>query len=298
MTRRLDWARDSAGWPHREASRFVAAGGFDWHVQILGQGPVLLLVHGTGASTHSFRDLATRLASDYTIVMADLPSHGFTDRPPWQRPSLPGWAAMLGSLLDRLEVRPTYAAGHSAGAAILARMALDGLFAPERIVSLNGALLPFPGVAAHLFPQLAKLLFLNPVAPRFFSWRARNGGAVARLMASTGSRLTPEGIAYYERLLASPRHVEGALTMMANWDLESLARDLPRLETPLTLVVGTADRAIPSEVSHKVARIVGRGEVVPLTGLGHLSHEEAPDRVAAAMQSAFARQSEAVPANA
>ena len=117
-------------------------------------------------------------------------------------------------------------------------------------------------------------------------------------MESTGSRLTPEGIACYERLLASPRHVEGALTMMANWDLETLARDLPLLETPLTLVVGTADRAIPSEVSHKVARLVLKGEVVPLTGLGHLAHEEAPDRVAAAMQGAFARQSEAVPADA
>ena len=134
MTRRLDWARDGANWPHREASRFVAAGGFEWHVQILGQGPVLLLVHGTGASTHSFRDIATRLAGDFTIVMVDLPSHGFTDRPAWQRPSLPGWAAMLGALLDRLGVQPTYAAGHSAGAAILARMALDGLSAPERIV--------------------------------------------------------------------------------------------------------------------------------------------------------------------
>ncbi|MEH6720443.1 MAG: alpha/beta fold hydrolase BchO [Aurantimonas endophytica] len=298
MTRRLDWSRDGANWPHRAASRFVAAAGFDWHVQIFGEGPVLLLVHGTGASTHSFRDLATRLAGDHTIVMLDLPSHGFTDRAPWRRPSLPGWAGMLGELLDQLQVRPTYAAGHSAGAAILVRMALDGLFEPERIVSLNGALLPFPGVAAHLFPQLAKLLFLNPVAPRFFSWRARNGGAVARLMDSTGSRLTPEGIAYYERLLASPRHVEGALTMMANWDLETLARDLPHLATPLTLIAGTGDRAVPPEVSFKVARMVRHGDVVPLTGLGHLAHEEAPERVAAAVRGAFAHRSELAPAEA
>ena len=298
MTRALDWARDGTGWPHRDASRFVSADGFDWHVQILGEGPVLLLIHGTGASTHSFRDIATRLAGDHRVIMVDLPSHGFTGRPPWRRPSLPGMAAMLGSLLDSLALRPVHAAGHSAGAAILVRMALDGMFSPQRIVSLNGALLPFPGVAAHLFPQLAKLLFLNPVAPRFFSWRARNGGAVARLMDSTGSRLTPEGIAYYERLLASPRHVEGALTMMANWDLETLARDLPRLATPLTLIAGTRDRAVPPEVSFKVARMVRDGDVVALTGLGHLAHEEAPDRVAAAMRTAFAGQVEAVAADA
>ena len=36
-------------------SRFVEAAGLRWHVQILGNGPTLLLVHGTGASTHSWR---------------------------------------------------------------------------------------------------------------------------------------------------------------------------------------------------------------------------------------------------
>ena len=121
------------------------------------------------------------------------------------------------------------------------------------------------------------------MAPRFFSWRAQNGRAVAQLMESTGSRLSPEGVAYYERLLASPVHVEGALSMMANWDLESLRRDLPRLSVPLTLVVGTRDRAIPPEVSERVARMVKDATVETLTGLGHLAHEEASERVAEVM---------------
>ncbi|MEX6508050.1 alpha/beta fold hydrolase BchO [Jiella sp. M17.18] len=289
MSRPLEWARDGRDWPHREASRFVSAGGTSFHVQILGAGEPLLLLHGTGASTHSFRDLAPLLAADYRVVMLDLPSHGFSGRPRWRQPSIAGMRDLVAEVLDQLEIAPAYAAGHSAGAAVLLRMAIDGRIAPKRIVSLNGALLPFPGVAAHLFPGLAKLLFLNPLAPRFFSWRARHGDAVARLMESTGSTISREGLAFYERLLASPAHVEGALSMMANWDLEGLRRDLPRLCVPLTLVTGTRDRAIPPEVSERVARMVADASVVSLPGLGHLAHEEAPDRVADVMREAFAQ---------
>ncbi|MBP0614010.1 alpha/beta fold hydrolase BchO [Jiella mangrovi] len=290
MSRRLDFAREGRNWPHRDRSRFVEAGGMRFHVQIFGpdDAPPLLLLHGTGASTHSFRDLAPLLARDHRVIMPDLPGHGFSGSPRWRRPSITGMASALAEMLTALDVRPSFAAGHSAGAAVLVRMALDRQIAPERIVSLNGALLPFPGVAAHLFPRLAKLLFLNPVAPRFFSWRAQNGRAVAQLMESTGSRISAEGIAYYETLLTSPVHVEGALAMMANWDLETLRRDLPRLAAPLTLVVGTRDRAVPPEVSERVARMVKDAKVETLAGLGHLAHEEAPGQVAEIMRKEFA----------
>jgi magnesium chelatase accessory protein len=49
MSRRLDWDVEGAHWPHRDASRFVAAGGLRWHVQVLGDlesaRPVALLLH-------------------------------------------------------------------------------------------------------------------------------------------------------------------------------------------------------------------------------------------------------------
>ncbi len=47
----LDWGEDGRDWPNREASRFIEADDITWHVQIMGAGPVLLLLHGTGAST-------------------------------------------------------------------------------------------------------------------------------------------------------------------------------------------------------------------------------------------------------
>ena len=76
---------------------------------------------------------------------------------------------------------------------------------------------------------MAKLLFLNPLAPRLFAWSA-DKAAVANLLKGTGSKIGPRGVDLYTRLLHNPGHVAGALGMMANWDLIDLRRDLPRPE--------------------------------------------------------------------
>ncbi len=146
---RLQWRRDGRDWPNRAFSRFVRAGGIEWHVQEMGQGPKLLLLHGTAASTHSFRALAPLLAPHFTLLIPDLPGHAFTETPA-ETLTLPTMRDLVSDLLAELSFAPDLAAGHSAGAAILVRMALDGAFAPRRIVSLNGALLPFPGVTGQV----------------------------------------------------------------------------------------------------------------------------------------------------
>ena len=87
--------RPGAGWPNRDASRTVRAAGLDWHVQVAGAGPVLLLAHGTGAATHSWRGMVPLLARHFTVVAPDLPGHGFTQAPANARMSLPGMAAAL-----------------------------------------------------------------------------------------------------------------------------------------------------------------------------------------------------------
>lgn len=114
---------------NREVSQFVAAGGVRWHVQCMGSGPTL--VHGTGAATHSWRDLAPLLATPFILVLPDLPGHGFSRGPGGRVLSLPGMAAALAALLERLHTAPDLVLGHSAGAAILARMCLDRRISPR-----------------------------------------------------------------------------------------------------------------------------------------------------------------------
>jgi magnesium chelatase accessory protein len=289
-----DWNVEGRDWPLREASRFVEAGGLRWHVQTLGSGPVALLLHGTGAATHSWRDLAPLLARSFTVVAPDLPGHGFTALPPPEGLSLPGMAASAGSLVRALGVEPALAVGHSAGAAVLARMSLDGLIAPRVIVSLNGALLPLSGLPGQIFSPLAKLLAWTGLVPQLFAWRANDPAVIDRLLEDTGSKLEPRGVELYRRLARRPGHVAGAFGMMANWDLGPLERDLPGLKPQLVLVVGVEDGTIPSSEARRVQALVPGAKVVRLPGLGHLAHEERPEQLAAIITEA-ARDAGALP---
>jgi magnesium chelatase accessory protein len=281
MYRKPDWTVEGRDWPNRSASRFVEAGGLRWHVQVMGAGPPILLLHGAGAATHSWRALAPLLAQTFTVIAPDLPGHGFTATPESASGlSLPDMAEAVGALVRVLESPPRFIIGHSAGAAIALRMTLDDRSRPKALVSINGALLPFPGLAAHVFPPAARLLFLNPLAVRLFAKRAEDRSRVERLMRSTGSRIDADGVDQYARLFRTTGHVAGVLGMMANWDLMTLRRDLPRLAVPLAMLVGAEDRAIAPETATAVKALLPGAAVHPLAGLGHLAHEESPNRVA------------------
>ena len=281
----MDWQRDGTGWPHHACSRFVQAGGLRFHVQVFAgpsdDAPVALLLHGTGASTHSWRGVAPLLAQRYTVVAPDLPGHAFTGLPPGgagaPQLGLPGMARALAALLQTLHLQPGLIVGHSAGAAIAIRMALDGLATPQRIVGINAALLPLGGLAGQWFSPAAKLMAAMPLVPRLFAWRAQSPAVLQRLLAGTGSTLDAEGQALYHRLVTDADHAAGALGMMANWDLPQLANDLPRLTVPLDLIVGERDRTVPpADAREAMQRLapVARGVLTVLPGLGHLAHEE------------------------
>lgn len=277
-----DWRIEGRGWPNAEASRFVEARGLRWHVQVAGpvgnDVPVVLLLHGTGAATHSWREMLPLLAERTRVIAPDLPGHGFTRPPRDGDYSLPGMARLIAALLAELGESPALIVGHSAGAALAVRMALDGLARPGAIVSLNGALLPFPGLARAIFPALARLLFVNPLTPRLFALQARlQPDAARRLLAGTGSTIDARGLALYANLFGHSGHAAGALAMMASWDLEPLAADLPRLTTRLVLAYGERDRAVPPDVARQVGKRAPNATLHALPGLGHLAHEERPD---------------------
>lgn len=293
----LNWDRDGRDWPHRSASRFVRAAGLEWHVQVMGAGPPAVLVHGTAASTHSWRGLAPRLAARWTVVALDLPGHGFSETPRFDRLSLPAMAAALGELLQELALAPELAVGHSAGAAILARMTIDGAITPKRLVSLNGAFIPFRGMPGVFFAPVAKMMAASWLVPQAFSWFAQDRRVLQRLIDDTGSRLDAEGIALYRRLLGNPSHVAAALGMMANWDLDPLLRDLPLVGDRLALIAAGDDRTISPLDAVRVRDRVPGARLEYLRGLGHLAHEERPDIAAELISRLFEEPSPATGAD-
>jgi magnesium chelatase accessory protein len=287
MYEKPSWSKLGADWPNRAHSQFVAAAGLKWHVQTMGEGPVLLLLHGTGAATHSWAGLMPLLARHYTVVAMDLPGHGFTETPYGSGLSLPGMARLIGALVAHLNIMPIAIIGHSAGAAIGAELILTGGVKAKHLIALNGAFKPFDGLAAHVFPVVAKLIALNPVTILALAARGGDKKRVTQLLAGTGSRLDPDTIDFYARLFGMAGHVNGVMGMMARWELGKLVPRLPSLDAHLTLIVGTGDKTIAPEVSAHVGDMVAGAKLVELAGLGHLAHEEAPDVVAAAIEAAL-----------
>ena len=278
MSGALDWQRDGRDWPLREHSRFVRSGALTWHVQRLGEGPAIVLIHGTGASTHSWRDVAPILAERFTVLNLDLPGHGFTRGRLPTGLALPGISRALADLLAVEGIEPVVVAGHSAGAAVAVQLALDGA-TKAHVAALCPALRPYGGEASGMMSSFAKLLFANPVTPWLAAGVARFAVDTGSfLQKSTGSRIDRRGVQLYGRLFASPAHCAGAIGLMADWELAGIAAALPNLPVPMTVIHGEKDAAVPVKEGSEVAEISG-GRFVAMTG-GHLAHEEEPARAA------------------
>jgi magnesium chelatase accessory protein len=290
MAEQLRWPGDALDWPHQQASQFIQAGGLRWHVQLMGEEkmPGMLLLHGTGASLHSWAGLAPLLAQHYRVISVDLPGHGFTQFPSdSQQFSLPGMVAAIGALLAELDISITQIVGHSAGAALGVWMCLERHVQPQRLVGINAALLPLPGAAQMIFSPAAKLLWNMRFVPHVFAQMARSTFLTPLLLQTTGSSIDKKSQAIYAQLLRSPAHVNAALAMMAHWDLPALEQRLATLETSLTLLVGQADRTVPPSDAQRIARRLPHTEVVAFPGLGHLAHEEKPTEIAQAIFTTF-----------
>ncbi|MGB0497601.1 MAG: alpha/beta fold hydrolase BchO [Rubricella sp.] len=272
---RLDLDRDGLDWPGRSASRIVPSGGVRWHVQEAGDGPCVLLLHGAGGATHSWGGVFAPLARSAHVIAVDLPGHAFSGPAPPGRATLPGIAALLGELMATLGTRPTLIVGHSAGAAVALQMVAASIAAPKGIIAINGALTPFRGAAGIAFPQMARMLALNPFVPRFIARTASDPASVRRLLAATGSEPSERMVDLYGRLVAAPSHVRGTLDMMAGWRLEPLLDALPDIETPVTAVLAKGDRAVPPSETRRAVATLPHHDILEVEG-GHLWHEDRP----------------------
>ena len=278
----LDWATASRTWPHAGLSRFIDSPPHHWHVQIAGQGPDMLLLHGAGGSAHSWRDLLLPLARNYRVIAIDLPGHGFSRLGTRKRSGLVPMSEDIATLLARLGAAPAVIVGHSAGAAVALQLARILDPAPKAIVSINGALENFPGLTGVVFPLAAKALAYNPLTgPVVAATMTRR--AAKRLIDGTGSHLTAEGVSLYHRLFCDRHHVAGTLAMMEQWSLDPLLAAMPSITVPALFLVGSGDRTVSPVASLGAARRVADGTVREFIGGGHLMHEEYPRTVVEAI---------------
>ncbi len=98
-----------------------------------GQGPVVLLLHGVGLSHTVWRDVFPALAEEFRVIAPDLRGHGRSPVPADGAYDFDAHEGDLLALLDRKGVDRAYVVGHSGGALLALRLALDR---PERVRGL------------------------------------------------------------------------------------------------------------------------------------------------------------------
>lgn len=139
-------------WPNREISRSAQIGGLIWHFQISGKGPLILLLHGTGSSTHSWGELTPLLNKEAQVLNVDLPGHAFTLGASVDSLKLEQIASDLIALLQELKMPwPTMVVGHSAGAPLALAFAQQAPVKPQVIIGLNPSLIPPPPSYTQFF---------------------------------------------------------------------------------------------------------------------------------------------------
>ena len=266
-------------WPLREHSEFVHCAGILWHIQRIGSGPVILLLHGTGSSTHSMAGLAEHLSHQFTCLLVDLPGQGFTPPIEEREHLLTAMAGAISTLCKQLKLHPDYVIGHSAGAAVGIRMCLDGHIDPRGLLSINGALLPFGAFIEPIMLKAARALSRSPRVAQFLAQRGTGESDVRRALRDTGATISEPMIQRYTTLISQPEHIEGTLRMMGGWELGQLAKDLPHLTTPIHLVGCAKDHIVPAIRAHKATRELPNATAVTLDDAGHLIHEADPGRI-------------------
>lgn len=275
----MDPQRDLTTWPHHECSSLIRVRPHQWHVQQMGQGDTLLLLHGTGGSTHSWRDLMPLLARTHHVVAVDLPGHGFTKLGSRHRSTLDSMAQDLAALCADQGWHPTCIIGHSAGAAVALRLA--GLVDPApSVIGLNPALHPFRGLAGLMFPVAARMLAITPFMVDIALRSMATPGRIVTLLNGTGSKIDTINMNLYARLFRDRAHIDGTLMMMAQWKLDGLLADLPGITTRCLFIAGDNDKMVPPITAIEAADQMPAAQAQSLEALGHLMAEEDAPRIA------------------
>ena len=267
-----------------KAGKTVAAAGLDIHYVEAGKGSPVVLIHGLGASTFSYRFTIPALAERFRVVALDLPGSGYSTL---TTPDLSATAQVehVAAFLDALGLDRVALVGHSMGGTIAQRFAATYPERVDRLVLIDAAsdeqLRSGVRAGRVLGPFLPALLALVVSSPwlhrKWLSWAVYDP-----------SHLTPEVVAGY----GAPGRVRGHTAALRRWLIDR-AKDLPydpsAIGAPTLMVWGEADRLLRLGGRVAAERQIPNAERLVVARAGHWAPEEQPDVVNRAILAFLAR---------
>jgi pimeloyl-ACP methyl ester carboxylesterase len=248
--------------------------------------PALLLIHGFGASLHTWEIWAEALSERYRVIRVDLPGSGLSPPDPSGVYTDARSEQLLLALLDQLGVGAVTLIGHSIGGRIAWGLAARHPERVERVVLIAPDGFASPGFDYGKAPEVpASLKLMTHVLPRPL---LRMSLAPAYADPQTLSeRLTDR---YFE-LMRAPGARPALLARMQQTVLSDPRPQLQRIRAPTLLIWGEQDAMIPFTNAADYLAALPHARLAALPGIGHLPQEEQPARGLAALQ-AFLREAQ------
>jgi pimeloyl-ACP methyl ester carboxylesterase len=273
------------------AERFLEVDGRLVHVEQAGQGEPVLLIHGFGASTYSWRKVIPGLSASHRVVALDLNGFGYTERP--RDPagySREGQERLILGVLDALGIASAHVVGHSYGGALTLFLASRH---PGRVRSMV-----LVDSAAPSYPEdrRTRAAGLRPVNWLFVRGLAVREGAVRKALERSvhdDSLVNPQLVAAYRERL----RIEGLANAFYGLTAPSRSSrgpepvDLGSIDVPALVLWGEEDQLIAVAAGRRMASRLPRAELAVLPETGHMPMEERPEDFLRIVGEFLARQS-------
>jgi 2-hydroxymuconate-semialdehyde hydrolase len=280
--RRLFRSREDRDWLDTPGpGRTITVDGLRLHYTekappIGGSAPAIVMIHGFGGNTFSFRYQLNDLGQDYRCVAIDLKGFGYSERPEKGDYSLTEQARLMLRAMDELGIERATLIGHSMGGEVVMRMAE---IAPDRVEKLILAA-TVPGNKLPVAPRIGIMRpLLTPVSKLIAatSWR--------RLFYDT-SRLDMDEI---RKAYLTPARIRGSGNTV--WEMwRDIRHDHPvdfrKITQPVLILWAEKERILPfpGRGLRWLQRKLPAAHTVHVPRSGHMLLEEQPEACNAAIR--------------
>ena len=244
-----------------------------------GNGPPLLLIHGFGASTYTWRHIAPELALTHRVIAVDLKGFGQSDKPFDGRYSVFDQAALLAQLIEDKDLRNLTIVGHSFGGGVALRLALE---ADQRFAGRISKLVLLDSIAypqnIPVFFRLLDMPLVSHLGVRMVPPSVQTRVAL-RIAYFDDSKIDPDEVETYAAPLktAAGKHaiIHSARQIMPE-DLAQISERYKSIKLPTLILWCDHDRIVPLEVGLKLRRSLPNSTLRLVEDCGHMPQEEQP----------------------
>ncbi len=234
--------------------------------------PVVILLHGFGASLETWEAWAKCLSADYRVVRFDLPGFGLTGPDPTGDYSDRRALDVLTALMDQLGVKRASLGGNSLGGRIAWKFAAAYPGRLDKLILISPDGFASPGLQYGKKPNLPFLVRLLPyILPKAL---VRSSLAPAY---GDPKNLTAGSLTRYRDLMLAPGVRDAMVARMGQIMLEDPVPLLRRIEAPTLILWGKADAMIPFSNAADYVRHIPHVTLIALPEVGHVPFEEAPE---------------------